>query len=335
MAQANYTPISLYYSTTASAAPTAGNLVNGELAINITDGKLFYKDASGNVQVLAGKGGTGVVAGSNTQIQFNNNGVFGASANLTWDGSTLSTTGFTASGSVTLSGGTANGVAYLNGSKVLTTGSALTFDGTVLANKNNITALSGTNSSDIYFAVGNAISGSNSGFFGWRYNSGSPYVYLEPYAQGIPARLGGSEIQFQIANGEQARLTSTGLGIGTSSPANKLHVYGGALTVNDEATYAARFGNNSTKGVVIGYDTANNVGHIGSVNPAVSWTDLVINKNGGNLGLGVTPSDGAKVLAIGNGTAPTTNITGGHLYVEGGALKYRGSSGTVTTIATA
>jgi hypothetical protein len=33
----------------------------------------------------------------------------------------------------TLSAGTANGVAYLNGSKVLTTGSALTFDGTALA----------------------------------------------------------------------------------------------------------------------------------------------------------------------------------------------------------
>jgi hypothetical protein len=37
-----------------------------------------------------------------------------------------------ASGAVTLSGGTANGVAYLNGSKVLTTGSALVFDGTNL-----------------------------------------------------------------------------------------------------------------------------------------------------------------------------------------------------------
>jgi len=37
------------------------------------------------------------------------------------------------SGSLTLSYGTANGVAYLNGSKVLTTGSALKFDGTALA----------------------------------------------------------------------------------------------------------------------------------------------------------------------------------------------------------
>ena len=44
MAATNYTPIILYHSTTASAAPTAGNLNNGELAINITDGKLFYKD---------------------------------------------------------------------------------------------------------------------------------------------------------------------------------------------------------------------------------------------------------------------------------------------------
>jgi len=37
-----------------------------------------------------------------------------------------------ASGAVTLSGGTANGVTYLNGSKVLTSGSALVFDGTTL-----------------------------------------------------------------------------------------------------------------------------------------------------------------------------------------------------------
>ena len=37
------------------------------------------------------------------------------------------------SGSLTLNQGTANGVTYLNGSKVVTSGSALTFDGTKLA----------------------------------------------------------------------------------------------------------------------------------------------------------------------------------------------------------
>lgn len=46
---------------------------------------------------------------------------------------------------------------------------------------------------------------------------------------------------------------------------------------------------------------------------------------------------GSGVIGITNaGTAPTTNPTGGGvLYAEGGALKYRGSSGTVSTIAPA
>lgn len=143
MAASGYTPISLYYSTTAAAAPVAGNLVNGELAINITDGKLYYKDNTGTVKVIAGTGGTGVVAGSNTQIQFNNSGVFGASSGLTWASSTLTASNITTAGSLTLSGGTANGVAYLNGSKVVTAGSTLTFDGTNLgiANINGATTL--------------------------------------------------------------------------------------------------------------------------------------------------------------------------------------------------
>lgn len=57
----------------------------------------------------------------------------------------------------------------------------------------------------------------------------------------------------------------------------------------------------------------------------------------GNFGFNInTFGGGGKVMAIGNSTAPTSNPTGGGiLYVEAGALKYRGSSGTVTTIANA
>jgi hypothetical protein len=55
MAQTNFTPISLYYSSTATNVPTAGNLVAGELAINTADGKLFYKDSAGVVQTIATK----------------------------------------------------------------------------------------------------------------------------------------------------------------------------------------------------------------------------------------------------------------------------------------
>lgn len=56
MAQTGYTPIKLYASTTPAAVPLAANLDNtngAELAINITDGKLFYKDNGGSVQTLA------------------------------------------------------------------------------------------------------------------------------------------------------------------------------------------------------------------------------------------------------------------------------------------
>ena len=57
----------------------------------------------------------------------------------------------------------------------------------------------------------------------------------------------------------------------------------------------------------------------------------------GNFMVGVSAAGttAAKTIQIANGTAPTANITGGQLYVEAGALKYRGSSGTVTTIANA
>jgi hypothetical protein len=57
----------------------------------------------------------------------------------------------------------------------------------------------------------------------------------------------------------------------------------------------------------------------------------------GNLLVGLTAAatTAAKTIQIANGTAPTANVAGGQLYVEAGALKYRGSSGTVTTIANA
>ena len=68
MAQTGYTPIQLYYSSTTTNTPLAASLSNGELAINITDGKLFYKDNSAAVQVIGWKtvpttaGGTGLTS---------------------------------------------------------------------------------------------------------------------------------------------------------------------------------------------------------------------------------------------------------------------------------
>jgi hypothetical protein len=80
MAQTGFTPIQLYSSSTTGNTPAAADLLNSsggsELAINIFDGKLFYKDNAGAVQVIGWKvvpvsaGGTGVTSASITA--FNN-----------------------------------------------------------------------------------------------------------------------------------------------------------------------------------------------------------------------------------------------------------------------
>jgi hypothetical protein len=87
----------------------------------------------------------------------------------------------------------------------------------------------------------------------------------------------------------------------------------------------------------------NNYGFHGAIASGANRYNLYMsgtaaNYLAGNLGIGASSfgTNAAKVIGIANGTAPTTSPAGmGQLYVEGGALKYRGSSGTVTTIAAA
>jgi hypothetical protein len=131
MAATGYTPILIYASGTASNVPLAANLTSdatkgAELALNYADGKLYFKNSSGVVTLLAGAGGTGIVAGSNTQIQFNNSGVFGASASLTWDGTYLT------AGSIKNSALTNTRVTFAGASGLLSDSANLTWSGTAL-----------------------------------------------------------------------------------------------------------------------------------------------------------------------------------------------------------
>jgi len=83
--------------------------------------------------------------------------------------------------------------------------------------------------------------------------------------------------------------------------------------------------------------TSSGTGNGGGVTQIVSFTQAMTLDALGNLLVGLTAAGttAAKTIQIANGTAPTANVTGGQLYVEAGALKYRGSSGTVTTLANA
>jgi hypothetical protein len=64
------TPILIYNSSTASQVPLAANLSQGELAINVTDKKLYSKDSGGNVILIASSGGdvTGPATSTNLAI---------------------------------------------------------------------------------------------------------------------------------------------------------------------------------------------------------------------------------------------------------------------------
>ena len=153
--------------------------------------------ALGTPSALVGTNITG------TATSFNINGTVGATTANTGAFTTLA-----ASGAVTLSGGTANGVTYLNGSKVLTSGSALTFDGANLgigaSPTYKLNVIAGAGSQNIFQAGQSGVSN------GYTISSDGTNLTYQWYPTGS----------------EGMRLTSTGLGIGTSSPAYKLDVAG-------------------------------------------------------------------------------------------------------------
>ena len=117
MAATGFTPISLYYTTTAAAVPVNTNLVAGELALNTTDEKLYFKNAAGTVKLLAANltpvanGGTGAATlAANNVILGNGTSAVqvvapGTSGNvLTSNGTTWASTTPVAGGDVTLNG---------------------------------------------------------------------------------------------------------------------------------------------------------------------------------------------------------------------------------------
>jgi hypothetical protein len=154
----------------------------------------------------------------------------------------------------------------------------------------------------------------------------------------VSARRGtGGFLPMTFYVGGDARIridTSGNVGIGTNSP-------GARLQINTDSGAA------DMRLSVGGTVYANIYASSSDTNLfSVAATPLVFGTNNtervridasGNLLLGGVATPGAKVMYIANATTvPASNPSGGGvLYVEGGALKYRGSSGTVTTIANA
>jgi hypothetical protein len=243
--------------------------------------------------------------------------ITGGTINDTTIGATTASTGaFTtlaASGNVTLSGGTANGVAYLNGSKVVTSGSALTFDGTTFQSSvsasGEIFKITGTGSGAYTTSVfQNTNAGGyvqqifNVGASGASGQAGIQYAPTLFCSFGTLANDATTPITFKLNGTEQMRLTSTGLGIGTSSPSTKLTVSGGYISATD-GTRTGYFGSDGT-GILLGSTTNHYLRFI------TNDTERLRLDSSGNLGLGVTPSawfSSYKTLQVSSNGSLTSN----------------------------
>jgi hypothetical protein len=342
-----------------SGATLTGGSING-MAVGGTTaaaGKFTTLEATGVTTVQAGT----VSAPAITTTGDTNTGIyFPAADTIAFTEGGVESMRIDSSGILNLTnnpiftGGTANGIAFLNGSKVLTTGSAITFDPSsrlnlVLA---SATATPTWNAVDAFRITGSA--GGESFSFTQLHTGVASGVSGYMFANGVNRSVGGmvyenntSSLYFTQNTTERMRITGAGnVGIGTSSPTQRLSIIAaaGTLALSAQTTAAgdiARFSDGVAQTLIIKTDasgiTLNNAnsGYIAFANT----TERMRLDSSGNLGLGVTPSawDSSIFRAIQIGTGIGTaaiagrvdstsySLLGANLYYGSGSLRYTGT----------
>ena len=316
MAATGYTPISLYYSTTASAVPVNTNLVNGELAINITDGKLYYKDNSGVVKLLASNATSAPVTTFSA-------GTTGFTPSTATSGAvTLAGTLNVANGGTGLTSLTAGYIPYGNGTSAFSSSSTFNFSGTLLTSPAiSLTASALTSSNTSNLAIGGTLGFSDTGIIAS--SVASTNNYLQQVIQNTSSGSAASAEFIAYNNNGTATTNYATVGINSSG-------YTGTGSIN--AAGYGYFLTGSTD-LVIGTIGANAL-HM-TVNSSatdalsISSTGLInVNSNtAGTALLTITTSTTTPALKVPNivepsnvvGSAPTSTT---NFYLSSGAVQY-------------
>jgi hypothetical protein len=310
---------------TGVSVPTGKKMVLVSNGTDIVNGLNYIADFASNSATITHLSATSATITNLTLTSLVISNLSIASANIT----TLTGSTQTLSGNLTLNGGTANGVLFLNGSKVATSGSALTFTGSVLGVNNS-------GDSDFKLTTTNTGSGSTDGLL-LRINSTGSEAYLWNWEPS-------SVLIFGANAAEQMRLTSTGLGIGTSSPGQKLEVAGNIFVNTSGNPYAeiktSGAGNNPSLKLTADTNSWTFQGTFSNANDDLlvlyNATTLLDLTKDGNLGLGVTPSawnSAWKAIQAGNGAAfqgqnnsvSVVHVSGNAYIDSGGVYRYIGA----------
>jgi hypothetical protein len=250
------------------------------------------------------------------------------SSTLAVTGTTTLTGAATLTANPTLSAGTANGVLYLDGTKVASSGSALTFDGTNFGVGVTPSAWESTCRMlqlGAVGTVGRANSGQTQLGFNYFINSSGQYVYIQSLHATRHEQISGEHRFFTAGSGTAGNVisftqamtldASGNLGIGTASPGAKLDVVGAVRSTNaGNENYFLSDGTNRSSvqqsGAALYFNTNDNLAAHGNFiwrSSNAATTRMTLDPSG-NLGLNTTTfgTSAAGVLSLGTGTAPTT-----------------------------